>query len=205
MRILYSSHIWISNACLINLDCDLWRKFKERQRWETEEGQETRGPFGKRFIVMLFKFCENMREWKNVWKYMLWCLNKSFHCLNSITKQGLKDTRDKEWKRKIRGCLVFVFPSPITQNMWVPWLNGLFEDVFSFCFHNLIIWFLSDELYKLKTNFMCFQVMETELWWHFCKYTQWGTHQLQLLTSLSSFFFFFFFSFSTFLSSFSVL
>ena len=138
MRILYSSHIRISNACLINLDCDLWRKFKERQRWETEESQKTRGPFGKRFIVMLFKFCKNMREWKNLWKYMLWCLNKSFHCLNSVTKQGLKDTREKEWKRKIRGCLVFVFPSPITQNMWVPWLNGLFEDVFSFCFHKLI-------------------------------------------------------------------
>ena len=45
-------------------------------------------------------------------------------------------------QRLFGGCLAFVFPSPITQNMWVPWLNGLFGDVFSFCFHHLILWFL---------------------------------------------------------------
>ena len=64
----------------------------------------------------------------------------------------------------IGGCLVFVFslpitlfPSPITQNMWVPRLRNLFGIVFSFCFHHLILWFLSDKLWKLKTHFRCFQ------------------------------------------------
>ena len=48
----------------------------------------------------------------------------------------------KNPNRALRGCLDFVFPSPITlftspiaQNMWVPGLNSLFGDVFSFCFY----------------------------------------------------------------------
>ena len=45
--------------------------------------------FGKRFLVMLFKFCGNICGWKSVWKYMLWCLNNNFRCLNTITKWGL--------------------------------------------------------------------------------------------------------------------
>ena len=61
---------------------------------------------------------------------------------------------------RLNGCLDFQFPSPITQNMWVPWLNGLFGDVFSFCFYHSILWFLSDKLWKLKTHFKCFQVMK---------------------------------------------
>ena len=42
-----------------------------------------KGPFDKRFLVMLFKFCENTCEWKSMWKYVLWCLNNNFHCLNT--------------------------------------------------------------------------------------------------------------------------
>ena len=76
------------------------------------------------------------------------------------------------------------------------------------CFHHSILWFLSDELWKLKTHFRCFQVMETKLWWQSCKYTH-----IDGPTSrnfwLHSPLFFFFFLFSTFLSvrlsSFSVL
>ena len=49
--------------------------------------------------------------------------------------------------------------------------RSLFGFIFKFCFHHSIFWFLSDELWKLKTHFRCFQVIETELWWHFCKYT----------------------------------
>ena len=44
----------------------------------------------------------------------------------------------------LRGCLVFVFPSsitlfpsPITQNMWVPWLSSLFGFCFQFLFPSL--------------------------------------------------------------------
>ena len=55
--------------------------------------------------------------------------------------------------------------------MWVPWQKGVFGFVFNFCFYHSILWFLSDELAKLKTTFGCFQVMDTELWWHFGKYT----------------------------------
>ena len=67
--------------------------------------------------------------------------------------------------------MVFVFPSPITQKWWDPQRESLFGFVFKFCFHHSILWFFSDELWKLKTHFRCFQVMETKLWWHFCKYT----------------------------------
>ena len=63
--------------------------------------------------------------------------------------------------------LITLFPSPITQTWRDSWLKSLF----GFCFHHSILWFFSDELWKLKTHFRCFQVIETELWWHFCKYT----------------------------------
>ena len=83
--------------------------------------------------------------------------------------------------------------------MWVPWLNDFFGDVFSFCFYHSIIWFLSDELWKLKTHFRCFQVMKTELWWHFCKYTHIeGPTIRPFALSNTVVFFFFFFSFSFF-------
>ena len=78
----------------------------------------------------------------------------------------------------LRSCLVFVFsllitlfPSLITQKWWDLWRESLFGFVFKFCFHHLILLFLSDELWKLKTHFRFFQVIETKLWWHFCKYT----------------------------------
>ena len=45
--------------------------------------------FSKRFLIMLFKFCRNMYGWKNMWKYILWCLNNNFHYFNTvITKQA---------------------------------------------------------------------------------------------------------------------
>ena len=50
-----------------------WRKFP--QNWF--EGKlftlfkQVKGLFGKRFLVTLFKFCENTYEWKSVWKYVL--------------------------------------------------------------------------------------------------------------------------------------
>ena len=44
----------------------------------------------------------------------------------------------------VRGCLVFVFlspitlfPSSITQNIWVPWLRSLFDFCFQFLFPSL--------------------------------------------------------------------
>ena len=64
---------------------------------------------------------------------------------------------------------ITLFSSPITQNWWIPWLKGLFEFVFSFCFYHSIFWFLSDELWKLKTHFRCFQVIKTGFPWHFGK------------------------------------
>ena len=105
--------------------------------------------------------------------------------------------------------------------MWVPWLNGLFGDVFSFCFHHSIFWFFSDELWKLKTHFRCFQfpklsfhgifvikhtcmrpIVSAKSHQHtFWYYLQWlsssmGTRSLlHLYTTIFFFFFFFFFSF----------
>ena len=101
-------------------------------------------------------------------------------------------------QRILRGYLIFVFSSPITQNMWVPWLNGLFGNVFSFCFHHSIFWFLSDELWKLKTHFKCFQVIETKVWCIFV-----NTHTMRdppttTFDSLSSHFFFFLLHYSFF-------
>ena len=72
--------------------------------------------------------------------------------------------------QELRGCLVFVFPSLITQKWWDPWRESLFGFVFKFCFYYSILWFLSDEIWKLKI-LRYFQVMETKLWWYFCKYT----------------------------------
>ena len=116
----------------------------------------------------------------------------------------------KNFHWKLRGCLDLVFSithhsvsSLITQNWCAPWLFGLFGFVFSFCFHHSILWFLSDELWKLKTTFRCIWVMKTKLWRHFGKYTHiWGTHSQRVVKSgqtfcslqhaLSYFFFFFF-------------
>ena len=85
-----------------------------------------------------------------------------------------------------------MFPSLITQN-WGSHKKKkktLFGFVSSFCFHHSILWFLSDELAKLKTTFECFWVMETELWWYFYKYTHIsGTHGQREVASLPFFFF----------------
>ena len=97
-------------------------------------------------------------------------------------------------------------PSPITQKLWDPRRETLFGCVFKFCFHHSILWFLSDKLWKLKTHFRCFQVIETELWWHFCKYTHiegptvLSSHFPSLSHQSPSSFLFFSFFFSTCLS-----
>ena len=88
----------------------------------------------------------------------------------------------------------------------------LFGWVLDHCFHHSIIWFLSNELWKLKTLFKCFQfhnfvfncisIIKTTYWVPLVL-----SCQLSLLSptghSLFSFFFFFnlFFHFSFFLSS----
>ena len=54
--------------------------------------------------------------------------------------------------------------------------------------------FFSDELWKLKTYFRCFQVMETELWWHFCNYTHIEGPTVRSFTLSNTVVFFFFFS-----------
>jgi len=43
---------------------------------------------------------------------------------------------------------------------------------FQVSFPSLNSLFFSDGLWKLKTSFKCFQVMEIELWWHFSNFTQ---------------------------------
>ena len=114
--------------------------------------------------------------------------------------------------KDFRACLDFQFPSPITlflspitQNMWVPWLNGLFGGVFSFYFHHSILWFLSDELWKLKTHFRCFQVMKTELWWYFCKYTHIEGPTVRPFALSNIVVFFFFLSFTLGLDHLSII
>ena len=51
----------------------------------------------------------------------------------------------------------------------------LFRWVFIFCFHYPKLTKLSYELVKMKKKKkkkLCFWVMKTELWWHFCNFTQ---------------------------------
>ena len=49
----------------------------------------------------------------------------------------------------------------------------LFGWVFIFCFHHPKLTKLSYELVKMKRKKKwCFWVMKTELWWHFCNFTQ---------------------------------
>ena len=74
--------------------------------------------------------------------------------------------------KKLRGYLDFQFLSRITQNWWIPRLSNVFGFVFNIFFHHSIFWFLSNELWKLKTHFRCFQVMENWVMWHFCNFTQ---------------------------------
>ena len=85
--------------------------------------------------------------------------------------------------KEVRGCLVFdvfiIYHLSLYFHhsslcfityylkMVGPMEKSLFGFVFKFCFHHLIFWFLSDKLWKLKTHFRCFQVIETELWCHF--------------------------------------
>ena len=84
--------------------------------------------------------------------------------------------------------LITQFPLLITQKWWDPWRCSLFRFVFKYCFHHLILTFLSNDLTKLKTSFGCFWVMKTELWWHFCKYTHiWRTHGQNIITSGATF------------------
>ena len=87
---------------------------------------------------------------------------------------------------------ITLFPSLITQNWWVSRLSSLFGCVFNFRFYHSIFWFLSDELWKIKTYFKCFQVMDTELWWHFGKHTY--LRNPQHVSSQIRFFFFSFHS-----------
>ena len=81
----------------------------------------------------------------------------------------LKFSKKKKKKKlhmspsNIRGCLDLLFPSLITQNMWVPRLRSLF----GFCFHHSILLFLSDELWKFKIHFRCFQFSKLSFQWHF--------------------------------------
>ena len=42
----------------------------------------------KKFLITLFKFYENIYEIKNMWKNILWYLNKNFNYLNPLIKQG---------------------------------------------------------------------------------------------------------------------
>ena len=83
---------------------------------------------------------------------------------------------------------ITLFPSLITQNWWVSRLSSLFGCVFNFRFYHSIFWFLSDELWKIKTHFKYFQVMDTELWWHFGKHTY--LRNPQPVSSQIRFFFF---------------
>ena len=46
--------------------------------------------------------------------------------------------------------LITQFPLLITQKWWDPWRCSLFRFVFKYCFHHLILTFLSNELTKLK-------------------------------------------------------
>ena len=86
-----------------------------------------------------------------------------FYNRSASSPNFISFTRTKDEKR-LTCCLVFIFPSPIslfplpiTQNKWDPPQESLFGCVSSFCFHHSILWFLSDELWKLKTHFSCFQ------------------------------------------------
>ena len=93
----------------------------------------------------------------------------------------------------------------ITHNSKIvgPQRESLFGFVFKFCFHHSILWFFSDELWKLKTHFRCFQVMETKLWWQSCKYTHIeGPTSRNFWLHSPLFFFFFLLHFSFFLSFF---
>ena len=47
----------------------------------------------------------------------------------------------------------------------------LFGWVLDHCFYHSILWFLSDELWKLKTHFRCFQFLKLSFQWHFRNYT----------------------------------
>ena len=81
--------------------------------------------------------------------------------------------------------LITLFSLPITQKWWVPRLSSLFGCAFSFYFHHSILWFLSDELWKLKTHFKCFQVIKTEFPWHFGNKTHVGVTHCQREVTLA--------------------
>ena len=85
--------------------------------------------------------------------------------------------------------IITLFSSFIIQKWWDPCRERLFGFVFKFCFHHSILWFLNNALAKLKISFWCFWVMETELWWHFCKYTHEGCIVRALLSPAAIFYF----------------
>ena len=85
---------------------------------------------------------------------------------------------------------ILTFPSLITQfslliiqKWWDPHRCSLFGFVFKFCFHHSTLTFLSNEIQKLKTSFMFFCVMKTELWWNICNFVELSspTHMLSPL------------------------
>ena len=79
------------------------------------------GLFGKRFLVILFKFCGNTCGWKSWWKYVLWCLNNSFHYLNTVTRRGLTSdfvlTIFKQ--RNIALHLLIIIHGNMVRRLWV--------------------------------------------------------------------------------------
>ena len=110
------------------------------------------------------------------------------------------DEKKKTTKQPLGFCISITHNSIfITHNSKIvgPQRESLFGFVFKFCFHHSILWFFSDELWKLKTHFRCFQVMETKLWWQSCKYTHIeGPTSCNFWLHSPLFFFFFFFHFS---------
>ena len=105
--------------------------------------------------------------------------------------------KKKTTKQPLGFCISITHNSIfITHNSKIvgPQRESLFGFVFKFCFHHSILWFFSDELWKLKTHFRCFQVMETKLWWQSCKYTHIeGPTSCNFWVHSPLFFFFFFF------------
>lgn len=118
--------------------------------------------FGKIFYKFL---CTNFGQIENILQLWLY-----FTCKQTLeNRKILRKIFYFEINRakSLRGCLVFGVSITHHSECWDPWREACLDLFSKFFFHHSILWFLSDELWKLKTHFRCFQVMETKLWWHF--------------------------------------
>ena len=117
-------------------------------------------------LIVFFKKnkTQNIERLWRYWTRKWWFLINSLRKLSKLITVAVFLESKTLFGRVVKG--LFGFLISITYNLKIvgPMMETSYEtcldfnnSIFSFCFHYSILWFLSDELWKLITHFNCFQ------------------------------------------------